>query len=115
MLPHDAVSGIYFAHLVRLDTNGDSHVVFVVRNDSSHSDLLLQTPDESWAAYNSYGGNSLYSGAVKASYNRPNNVRGAKYTRTWLFDDVYPMVRWLEANGYDVSYTTGVDSDRSGP
>ena len=24
------------------------------------------------------------------------------------------MVRWLEANGYNVSYTTGVDSDRSG-
>ena len=24
------------------------------------------------------------------------------------------MVRWLEANGYDVSYTTGVDSDRRG-
>ena len=24
------------------------------------------------------------------------------------------MVRWLERNGYDVSYTTGVDSDRRG-
>ena len=24
------------------------------------------------------------------------------------------MVRWLEANGYDVSYTTGVDTDRRG-
>ena len=24
------------------------------------------------------------------------------------------MVRWLERNGYDVSYTTGVDSDRAG-
>ena len=24
------------------------------------------------------------------------------------------MVRWLEANGYDVSYFTGVDSDRRG-
>lgn len=26
----------------------------------------------------------------------------------------YPMVRWLEANGYNVSYTTDVDSDRNG-
>lgn len=24
------------------------------------------------------------------------------------------MIRWLEANGYDVSYTTGVDTDRRG-
>ena len=24
------------------------------------------------------------------------------------------MVRWLERNGYDVSYTTGVDTDRRG-
>ena len=26
----------------------------------------------------------------------------------------YPMVRWLEANGYDVSYFTDVDADRYG-
>ncbi len=25
------------------------------------------------------------------------------------------MVRWLEANGYDVTYSTGVDTDRRGP
>src|SRR6476646_7759136 len=24
------------------------------------------------------------------------------------------MIRWLEANGYNVSYSTGVDSDRRG-
>ena len=32
----------------------------------------------------------------------------------WLFNAEYPMVRWLEANGYDVSYFTGVDTDRRG-
>ena len=32
----------------------------------------------------------------------------------WLFNAEYPMVRWLEANGYDVSYSTGVDTDRRG-
>ena len=30
----------------------------------------------------------------------------------WLFNAEYPMLRWLEANGYDVSYTTGVDTAR---
>ena len=31
-----------------------------------------------------------------------------------MFNAEYPMVRWLERNGYDVSYFTGVDSDRRG-
>jgi hypothetical protein len=33
-VPSTAVSGIYFAHLVRPDTGGDSHIFFIVRNDS---------------------------------------------------------------------------------
>ena len=32
----------------------------------------------------------------------------------WVFNAEYPMVRFLEANGYDVSYTSGVDTDRRG-
>ena len=31
-----------------------------------------------------------------------------------FFNDEYPMVRWLEANGYDVSYFSGVDTERRG-
>ena len=41
---------------------GASHMVFIVRDDASHSDLLFQTSDTTWQAYNSYGGNSLYTG-----------------------------------------------------
>src|SRR5664279_3027336 len=60
-VPATAVSGIYFARLVRTDgTSGASHVFFVVRDDASHSNLLFQTSDTTWQAYNSYGGNSLY-------------------------------------------------------
>ena len=33
---------------------------------------------------------------------------------TQFFYAEYPMVRWLEENGYDVSYFTDVDADRSG-
>ena len=52
-VPATAVSGIYFARLVRTDgTTGASHVFFVVRNDASHSDLLFQTSDTTWQAYN---------------------------------------------------------------
>ena len=124
-VPADAVSGVYFAKLVREDVpgyDGGSHVVFVVRDDDGNSDLLFQTSDTTWQAYNRYGGYSLYQGsttsfpagrASKVSYNRPFTTRGTR-AEDWLFNAEYPMVRWLERNGYDVSYFTDVDSDRRG-
>ena len=39
-------------------------------------------------------------------------VQHARHAESFVFNAEYPMVRWLEANGYDVSYFTGVDSDR---
>jgi hypothetical protein len=114
-VPSTATSGIYFAKLVRPDTGDVSPVIFVVRNDSSHSDILVQTDDPTWHAYNDYGGSSLYTGptirAFKVSYNRPFNVPNPA---TWPLAAEYPMVRWLEANGYDVTYFAGVDTDRNG-
>ncbi|WGV27942.1 DUF4082 domain-containing protein [Halotia branconii] len=118
-VPSNATSGIYFAKVVRSDTGGASHIVFIVRDDASTSDLLFQTSDTTWQAYNNYGGNSLYTGspdgrAYKVSYNRPFNTRIVDNGQDWLFNGEYPMVRWLESNGYNVSYFTGVDSDRRG-
>ena len=123
-VPANATSGIYFAKLVREDTQGASHIVFIVRDDERGSALLFQTSDTTWQAYNQYGGNSLYTGsagevgsqvgrAFKVSYNRPFTTRGPT-PEDWVFNAEYPMVRWLEANGYDVSYFTGVDADRNG-
>src|SRR6476469_623767 len=92
-VPSNAVSGIYFAHLVRNDTGGDSHIFFIVRNDSSHSAILYQTTDETWQAYNDYGGHSLYGGdgtwdlndrAYKVSYNRPFDTRQFE-AASWVF------------------------------
>ena len=43
-VPSTAVSGVYIAHLVRddaQDPGGDSQIPFVVRNDSSHSDIVV--------------------------------------------------------------------------
>ncbi len=119
-VPATATSGIYFALLTRTDTGGKSQIEFIVRDDSSHSDLLFQTSDATWEAYNDYGGNSLYdegfdkSTAVHmVSYNRPFRTRN-DFQTSWVFNAEYPMVRWLESNGYDVSYFTDVDSDRYG-
>ncbi len=123
-VPTDAVSGIYIAAPVRGDTGGASQIVFIVRNDASHSAVLFQTADETWQAYNGYGGNSLYGPtdlfalterALKVSYNRPYDTRVFDYEAvTFVFGAEYPMVRWLEANGYDVTYFTGLDAARNG-
>ena len=114
-----------FGHLLR-STHSVGYrrrepVFFVVRNDASHSDVLFQTSDETWHAYNDYGGHSLYgtdefdlpNRGFKVSYNRPSHTRSFE-SATFLFTAEYPMVRWLEANGYDVSYSTGVDAVRNG-
>ncbi len=125
-IPANAVSGLYMARLTRADTQGASHIMFVVRDDAGASDLLFQTSDATWQAYNVYGdagnGKSLYTGATgkasKVSYNRPcitrNGGGGGGVAEDGPFNAEYPMIRWLEANGYDVSYSTNVDTDRRG-
>ncbi|ABM10784.1 DUF4082 domain-containing protein [Paenarthrobacter aurescens] len=117
-VPASAVSGVYVALLTRPDTGGQSHITFIVRSDGSRSDVVFQTSDPSWQAYNSYGGSDFYQGsngrAYKVSYNRPVATRGGPGGRDFFFANEYPMVRFLEQNGYDVSYISGLDTDRSG-
>ncbi len=88
-------------------------------DDSSHSGLIYQTSDTTWEAYNDWGGASLYHGpsgkATKVSYNRPFATRADTPSgQDYLMSSEYPMIRFLEANGYDVSYQAEADTDRSG-
>ena len=118
-VPADAVSGVYLARLVRTDTGEASPIIFVVRDDEGHSNLVFKTSDTTWEAYNSWGGKDLYPAggtqrAYKVSYNRPFITRANGNGRSFFFASEYPMVRFLERNGYDMSYITSVDADRSG-
>jgi hypothetical protein len=102
-----------------------SHIYFVVRDDEGRSDILFQTADPTWQAYNRYGGSNTYRSwvhaepmrsvdrAYKVSFNRPLTNRDWNGYDAPL-NDHYPIIRWLERNGYDVSYFAGVDSDRMG-
>ena len=89
----------------------------------------VQTSDQTWEAYNDYGGNSLYTctidcpsgnplaykGAAAVSYNRP--LDGDLKTDSGESDPYYAeqqMIYWLEENGYDVSYTDGGTVDSTG-
>jgi N,N-dimethylformamidase beta subunit-like protein/uncharacterized protein DUF4082/Big-like domain-containing protein len=120
VVPATAVSGIYIATLTRTDTGGKSQIPFIVRNDSSHADIVFQTSDPTWEAYNTYGGSDFYTGggsigrAYKVSYNRPIITRGDNEGQNSLFSNEYPAIRFLEQNGYNVTYISGVDTDRYG-
>jgi hypothetical protein len=118
-VPARSVSGLYVAHLVRDDNELGQLVPFVVRNDGRHAAIAVQTSDETWQAYNAYGGNSLYQcgvcppgnpeayrGAFKVSYNRPYTDAD---TTDFFTSTEYPMLRWLERSGYDLTYLSGYD------
>jgi hypothetical protein len=140
--PANTVSGVYLAKLVRADNNATNQILFVVRSDAGTSDVLLQTSDTTWHAYNGWAGRnglvgaSLYGGfdqpdgvppdqaplgqdrAYAVSYNRPFITRDGGGTfagpQDYLFGAEYAAIFWLEKNGYDVAYVSGVDTDRLG-
>ena len=126
-VPASAVSGVYIAHLVDLkNTSNENHIPFIVRADESTSDILFQTSDTTWHAYNGWGGASFYAGngpggdsapgrAYKLSYNRPIATRDGGVSggpEDFLFGAEFAAIFWLEQNGYNVSYIAGVDTAR---
>jgi hypothetical protein len=115
-------SGVYLARLTTIESPAglQTFIVFVVRDDARPSALLFQSSVTTFAAYNNWGGKSLYafnSGgapARKVSFDRPYalNPYGVRldgagdFLRRWE----YNAVRFLEREGYDVSYSTDVDT-----
>ena len=59
-VPSTAVSGVYIARLYRADLGEASHITFIVRDDASTSQVVFQTSDTTWQAYNDYGGSNFY-------------------------------------------------------
>ncbi|AUG76351.1 hypothetical protein CFP65_1453 [Kitasatospora sp. MMS16-BH015] len=117
-VPADAVSGLYLANIQQADGSGLMPYPIIIRDESSHSDVVVQTSDQTWQAYNQWGGQNLYNGsgpapdgrAYKVSYNRPLDI-GAD---NGIYGSEYSMIGWLERNGYDVSYLSGIDVSTKG-
>jgi Domain of unknown function (DUF4082)/Putative Ig domain/Bacterial Ig domain len=127
-VPATVVSGVYIAHLVdQTNESNENHIPFIVRADESTSDVLFQTSDTTWHAYNGWGGANLYGGngpggdsaggrAYKVSYNRPIATRDGvglfAGPQDFVFGAEFAAIFWLEQNGYNVSYIAGVDTAR---
>jgi hypothetical protein len=107
-------SGYYLAKLSGTSTGKQSYIVFVVRDDARPSEVLMQAGVTTYQAYNAWGGTSLYSKprAVKVSFDRPY-ARGAGAGDFFYWE--YGMLRFLEREGYDVTYSTNIDTHMHRP
>ncbi len=127
-IPDSWTSGIYIALLIN-EQKYANYIPFVVRDDARKAELLYQQSVTTYQAYNNYpmdkGGKSLYAGvgssygpntltgdnrAVKVSFDRPYAADGAGECLKW---ESY-FVRWLERSGYDVAYSTNLDTHANG-
>jgi len=115
------MSGIYLVKLTAGVSGKQQYILFAVRDDVRFTDLIMAQAVNTYQAYNPWGGKSLYgtiakrddtaNKATKVSFNRPyfgEQTSGASEFFYWEAG----MVRWLESQGYDVSYATNVDVDR---
>ena len=122
-IPDSWVTGIYLLKLVGKTSGKQSYVPFVVRDDMRSSAILMQLSITTYAAYNGWGGKSLYATnsvggpAVMVSLNKPfayngnaSTFPGAGEVSRWEL----PMATFLERNGFDVSYCTDIDTHRDG-
>ncbi|HEX8997896.1 MAG TPA: choice-of-anchor D domain-containing protein [Ktedonobacterales bacterium] len=128
-VPTTWTTGTYIVKLKRLDDKLESYMTFVVRNDSGPADIVLSEDVTTWQAYNFWGGAgnkdigySLYAEINDVTFNSAGNGRAyaVSFDRPYMDQGAqdgagnfmvwdYPMVRWLEAQGYNVTYATDVD------
>ena len=89
-------SGVYLARVTRRDTGDDTHVLFVVRDDTRQAEVLFGLPFTTYQAYNDFGGKSLYESRSTG----PNTVAGSPRAVKLSFDRPYNQQ-------HDSSSTTG--------
>ena len=133
-VPVTWTSGIYLVLLTNAEKY-QSYITFVVRDDLRKADLLYQQSVTTYQAYNNYPddgkiGKSLYDfnsygatvpatrakRAAKVSFDRPysdGNGSGQFFRGVSGSWERY-FVGWLESSGYDVTYSTDIDTHASG-
>jgi hypothetical protein len=114
----DWASGLYLAKLTP-STGTESYIMFWVRDDASTSTYVFQGAVTTAQAYNNWGGKSLYAfnstngAARKVSFNRPYKRQALADTGAGqVLNYEINFVRFLEREGYDVTYVTNIDVHR---
>ena len=129
-IPSDWLSGVYVGKLTAERGGWQSYVIFVVR-DNRQADFIFQCSDTTWQSYNRWpsqfslyddGKNVWHCGPGSAvSFDRPYGKycqildaplsTGSGEFFLWEF----PFAYWLEANGYDVTYISNLDTHNDAP
>lgn len=124
-VPDEWISGVYLGKLSTDAHRYESYIIFVVRDDRK-ADIVFQTSDTTWQAYNKWPENdSLYdhddpdkpvNASTWISYDRPYArypqvldqplSQGSGEFLMWEF----PLCYWLEQHGYDVTYISNIDT-----
>jgi hypothetical protein len=116
--PRKAVSGYFLAKLEL--TSGPAHgkvtyVPLILRAlPARHATILVQASVNTWQAINAWGGKSLYpnNSTKKVPATHVSFMRPYDRTRPAPIQWEIGLLRFLERERYDVSYTTDVDTDR---
>lgn len=110
-VPHGWTQGVYE---LRIDPIGRrlraGAIPLVVRDGTRTTRLVEVLSTNTWQMYNTWGGADAYSTPRTSrvvSLNRPYDGSGA----VSLMTDDYPLVRFVESHGLDVSYVTDPDLD----
>ncbi|WP_338134651.1 N,N-dimethylformamidase beta subunit family domain-containing protein [Staphylospora marina] len=111
-VPSDWPTGCYLVKLVDQDGR-EAYIFFVVRQQVPAGDLAVLLSTNTYQAYNNWGGKSLYGynstrgvQAHQVSLNRPYR---SYYGSGLFFQFEYNLIRWLEMEGYSVTYLTDMD------
>jgi hypothetical protein len=106
-------SGFYLVQMTPTAGGVSGYIPFVLRDDASAAAIVYQIPLNTYHAYNGFGGKSLYDDipnpsarSYKVSFDRPFiDEDGAGN----FFESDYPMIRFLEREGFDITYVASTD------
>ena len=132
-IPTSWTTGNYIVKLKRLDNQLENYLTFVVRDDSSTADIVYSMDVTTWQAYSYWGGAgnknigyNLYgefndatqafvgnTRAYTVSFDRPYMDQGSEDGAGNFMVWDYPMIHWMEAQGYNITYVTDVDLENN--
>lgn len=130
-VPSTWTTGNYIVKLTRLDDHLENYMTFVVRDVGGSADIVYSMDVTTWQAYNYWGGSgnnnvgyNLYGKFNDVTQNYLNDTRGytVSFDRPYMVQGSidgagnfmvwdYPMVRWMESQGYNITYVTDIDLD----
>ncbi|HLI89479.1 MAG TPA: N,N-dimethylformamidase beta subunit family domain-containing protein [Ktedonobacteraceae bacterium] len=110
-IPPDWTTGLYLVKCI--DAHGkQTYTTFDVLGNET-APYVVVTADTTYAAYNNWGGQSLYPDssknhipAVKVSFDRPSTMQYGS-DQALVFEA--NIIHWLEREGYNVSYMSNID------